>query len=197
MYEAHEETRPFMDVRNYLRGVVRRRNPTPREKTTSFCGSRILSRASWRVACPGMPSTSGICSHDSNCRPCVTSFLISAGGRLCLPWAILFRWVTIVSKARAAALSWNKRVKKRAPQAWSSRVAVETLRYFATASPLPGGHIEVRRQDKMRLASRLVPPPHAAHPPRRLHPALRSRCAPCSRSSLYESMAAMGIATRP
>jgi integrase len=30
----------------------------------------------------------------------------------------------------------------------------------------------------MRLASRLVPPPHAAHPPRRLHPALRSRCAP-------------------
>ena len=38
----------------------------------------------------------------------------------------------------------------------------------------------------MRLASRLVPPPHAAHPPRRLHPALRSRCAPCSRSSLYD-----------
>src|SRR5262249_46281975 len=26
MYEAHEETRRFMDVRNYLRGVVRRRN---------------------------------------------------------------------------------------------------------------------------------------------------------------------------
>src|SRR5262245_38249714 len=25
-----------------------------------------------------------------------------------------------------------------------------------------------------------------AHPPRRLHPALRSRCAPCSRSSLYD-----------
>src|SRR5262249_490479 len=49
-----------------------------------------------------------------------------------------------------------------------------------------GSHIEVRRQDKMRLASRLVPPPHAAHPPRRLHPALRSRCAPCSRSSLYD-----------
>src|SRR5262245_16545187 len=38
----------------------------------------------------------------------------------------------------------------------------------------------------MRLASRLVPPPHAAHPPRRLHPALRSRCAPCSRSFLYD-----------
>src|SRR5215831_18650951 len=38
----------------------------------------------------------------------------------------------------------------------------------------------------MRLASRLVLPPHAAHPPRRLHPALRSRCAPCSRSSLYD-----------
>src|SRR5262245_47172573 len=37
----------------------------------------------------------------------------------------------------------------------------------------------------MRLASRLVPPPHAAHPPRRLHPALQSRCAPCSRPSLY------------
>ena len=54
MYEAHEETRPFMDVRNYLRGVVRRRNPTPREKTTSFCGSRVLSRASWRVACRGI-----------------------------------------------------------------------------------------------------------------------------------------------
>jgi integrase len=35
----------------------------------------------------------------------------------------------------------------------------------------------------MRLASRLVRPPHAAHPPRCLHPALRSRCAPCSRSS--------------
>src|SRR5262249_25602372 len=35
-------------------------------------------------------------------------------------------------------------------------------------------------------ASRLVPPPHAAHPPRRLHPASRSRCAPCSRSSLYD-----------
>src|SRR5262244_229256 len=50
--------------------------------------------------------------------------------------------------------------------------------------PPPGSHIEVRRQDKMRLASRLVPP-HAAHPPRRLHPALRSRCAPCNRSSLY------------
>jgi len=46
--------------------------------------------------------------------------------------------------------------------------------------------IEVRRQDKMRLASRLVPPLHAAHPPRRLHPALRSRCAPCRRSSLYD-----------
>src|SRR5262249_15868070 len=28
-------------------------NPRPREKTTSFCGSRILSRASRRVACPG------------------------------------------------------------------------------------------------------------------------------------------------
>src|SRR5215467_3910350 len=28
----------------------------------------------------------------------------------------------------------------------------------------------------MRLASRLLLPPHAAHPPRRLHPALRSRC---------------------
>src|SRR5215472_4781720 len=26
MYEAHEETRRFMDVRNYLSGVVRRRN---------------------------------------------------------------------------------------------------------------------------------------------------------------------------
>src|SRR6516164_6693470 len=38
----------------------------------------------------------------------------------------------------------------------------------------------------MRLASRLVPPLHAAHPPRRLHPALRSRCAPCRRSSLYD-----------
>src|SRR5215468_2503918 len=38
----------------------------------------------------------------------------------------------------------------------------------------------------MRLASRLVPPPHAAHPSRRLHPGLRSRCAPCSRSSLYD-----------
>src|SRR5215472_147739 len=35
-------------------------------------------------------------------------------------------------------------------------------------------------------ASQLVPPPHAAHPPRRLHPALRSQCAPCSRSSLYD-----------
>src|SRR5262249_906116 len=34
---------------------------------------------------------------------------------------------------------------------------------------------EVRRQDKMKLASRLVLPPHAAHAPRRLHP--RSRCA--------------------
>src|SRR5215467_3626391 len=55
-------------------------------------------------------------------------------------------------------------------------------------SPPTGGPIiEVRRQDKMRLASRLVPPPHAAHPPRRLHPALRSQCAPCSRSSsLYD-----------
>src|SRR5262245_41447860 len=38
----------------------------------------------------------------------------------------------------------------------------------------------------MRLASWLALPPHAAHPPRRLHPALRSRCAPCSRSSLYD-----------
>src|SRR6516165_1661387 len=38
----------------------------------------------------------------------------------------------------------------------------------------------------MRLASRLVPPPHAAHPSRRLHPALPSRCAPCSRSSPYD-----------
>src|SRR5262249_4140510 len=38
----------------------------------------------------------------------------------------------------------------------------------------------------MRLASRLVTPLHAAHPPRRLHPALRSRCAPCRRSSLYD-----------
>src|SRR5215471_3464938 len=37
--------------------------------------------------------------------------------------------------------------------------------------PPTGGPIEVRRQDKMRLASRLVPPPHAAHPPRLLHPA--------------------------
>jgi hypothetical protein len=44
-------------------------------------------------------------------------------------------------------------------------------------SPLRGG--------KMRLASRLAPPPHAAHPPRRL-PALRSRCAPCSRSSFTD-----------
>src|SRR5215831_17208945 len=50
--------------------------------------------------------------------------------------------------------------------------------------PYRGAHIEVRRQDKMRLASRPAPPPHAAHPPRRRHPALRSRCAPCSRSSL-------------
>src|SRR5262249_24490964 len=49
--------------------------------------------------------------------------------------------------------------------------------------PSRGAHIEVRRQDKMRLASRLVPPPPAAHPPRSLLPALRSRCAPCSRSS--------------
>src|SRR5262245_6835918 len=32
-----------------------------------------------------------------------------------------------------------------------------------------GAHIEVRRQDKMRLASRLVPPPHAAHPPQTRH----------------------------
>src|SRR5262245_9047720 len=47
--------------------------------------------------------------------------------------------------------------------------------------PTGGPIIEVRRQDKMRLASRLVPPPHAAHPSRRLHPALRSRCVPCSR----------------
>ena len=44
--------------------------------------------------------------------------------------------------------------------------------------PYRGSHIEVQRQDKMKLASRLVPPPHAAHPPRRLHPALRWRCAP-------------------
>src|SRR5262245_2831530 len=54
-----------------------------------------------------------------------------------------------------------------------------TDRKFETKkSPLPGGGaiIDVRRQDKMRLASRLVPPPHAAHPPGRLHPALRSRC---------------------
>src|SRR5262249_23897698 len=52
--------------------------------------------------------------------------------------------------------------------------------------PYRGVPIEVRRQDKMRLASRLVPPPHAAHLPRRLHPALRSRCAPCSCSFLYD-----------
>ena len=52
-------------------------------------------------------------------------------------------------------------------------------------SPPTGGFIiEVRRQDKMRLASR--PRRHAARPPRRLHPALRSRCAPRSRSSLYD-----------
>src|SRR5262247_1588239 len=51
--------------------------------------------------------------------------------------------------------------------------------------PTRGAHIEVRRQDKMRLASRLAPPPHAAHPPGRLQPILRSRCAPCSRSFLY------------
>src|SRR5262249_46537514 len=51
-------------------------------------------------------------------------------------------------------------------------------------SPPTGGPIiEVRRQDKMRLG-RLVLPPHAAHPPRRLHPALRLRCAACSRSFL-------------
>ena len=42
----------------------------------------------------------------------------------------------------------------------------------------------------MRLASRPAPPPHAAHPPRRLHPGLRSRCAPCSRSSLTTVAAA-------
>src|SRR5215471_13333262 len=55
MYEAHEETKRFMDVRNRLRRSTKTQqtNPRPREKTTSFCGSRILSRASWRVACPG------------------------------------------------------------------------------------------------------------------------------------------------
>src|SRR5262249_25468171 len=43
-------------------------------------------------------------------------------------------------------------------------------------SPPTGGPIiEVQRQDKMRLASRLLLSPHAPHPPRRLHP--RSRCA--------------------
>src|SRR5262249_42691474 len=52
--------------------------------------------------------------------------------------------------------------------------------------PTGGPIIEVRRQDKPRLASRLVPPPHAAPPPRRLHPAWRSRSVPCSRSSLYD-----------
>src|SRR5262249_5921832 len=48
-----------------------------------------------------------------------------------------------------------------------------------TAASPPPYLEEVRRQDKMRSASRLVPPPHPAHPPRRLHLALRSRCAPC------------------
>src|SRR5262249_12140227 len=53
--------------------------------------------------------------------------------------------------------------------------------------PARGADVEVGGQDKMGLAPGLVPPPpHAAHPPRRLHPALRSRCAPCSRSSLYD-----------
>src|SRR5262249_43293696 len=61
--------------------------------------------------------------------------------------------------------------------AWAAEVQRNAVRRNSKpkSPPYRGAIIEVRRQDKMRLASRLVPPPHAAHPSRRLHPALRSR----------------------
>src|SRR6516162_8768547 len=52
--------------------------------------------------------------------------------------------------------------------------------------PYRGVHYRGSAARQNEAGSRLVPPPHAAHPPRRLHPALRSQCAPCSRSSLYD-----------
>src|ERR1700747_2157999 len=50
MYEAHEETRRVYgwELSAWRRTKTQQTNPTPREKTTSFCASRILSRASWR-----------------------------------------------------------------------------------------------------------------------------------------------------
>ena len=52
MYEADEETRRFMEVRNYLSGVVRRRNKQPKAKRKNHFILRLPNFASWRVACP-------------------------------------------------------------------------------------------------------------------------------------------------
>src|SRR6516225_2382856 len=95
------------------------------------------------------------------------------------------------SSLYAAAVPWQPSVHELAPAGHVAHSVREVLlsarsRRYPRSPPYRGAHLEVRRQDKMRLASWLVLPPHAAHPPWRLHPALRSRCAPCSRSSLYD-----------
>jgi len=54
--------------------------------------------------------------------------------------------------------------------------------------PYRGAHIDVRWQDKNEVGLARAAASCRA-PARRLHPALRSRCAPCSRSSLYDRAA--------
>src|SRR5215467_4038570 len=58
--------------------------------------------------------------------------------------------------------------------------------------PYRGVHYRGSSARQTEACSRL------AHPPRRLHPALRSRCAPCSRPSLYDcAKKVCKLVTRP